>query len=82
MSRISDFSQGLPQVIRHPYGNQVFVSPQTSPAKLGAKVWVALGKSCHLCRPKKRQKFETAAGKENFQTETEGRSSGRKLSVT
>ena len=31
---------------------------------------------------KKRQKFETATGKKNFQTKTEGRSSGRKLSVT
>ena len=31
---------------------------------------------------KKRQKFETATGEENFQTETEGRTSGRKLSVT
>ena len=31
---------------------------------------------------KKRQKFETPTGKKNFQTETEGRTSGRKLSVT
>ena len=32
---------------------------------------------------KKRQKLETATGKENFQTETEGRTSGRKsVSVT
>ena len=31
---------------------------------------------------KKQQKFETATGKENFQTETEGCTSGRKLSVT
>ena len=31
---------------------------------------------------KKRQKFETATGKENFQTETEGRTGGRKWSVT
>ena len=31
---------------------------------------------------KKRQKFETATGKETFQTETEGRTCGRKLSVT
>ena len=30
----------------------------------------------------KQQKFETATRKENFQTETEGRTSGRKLSVT
>ena len=30
----------------------------------------------------KRQKFETATRKENFQTEMEGRTSGRKLSVT
>ena len=31
---------------------------------------------------KKRQKFETATRKENFQTGTEGRTRGRKLSVT
>ena len=31
---------------------------------------------------KKRQKFETATGKENFQTEMGGRTCGRKLSVT
>ena len=31
---------------------------------------------------KKRQKFETATRKKNFQTETEGRTSRRKLSVT
>ena len=31
---------------------------------------------------KKLQKFETATGKKNFHTETEGRTSGRKLSVT
>ena len=30
---------------------------------------------------KKRQKFETETGKENFQTEREGRTTGRKLSV-
>ena len=31
---------------------------------------------------KKPQKFETVSGKENFETETEDRASGRKLSVT
>ena len=40
MSRISDFSQGLPEVIRHLYVNQVFVSPQTSPANFRANVHV------------------------------------------
>ena len=46
----------------------------------GTKAWVALKKQFHLCRLKP-QKFETATGKENSKTETEGRTSGRKLPV-